>query len=339
MMGWMAEQALDVHGLDGVILRPLVSPLPTLLEGVRDLVTDRPPAILSHAGRRRARAQLRAADLRALSPFRELGPAPGAAGQPNEVAEPTPGATLDEELGRIAAIAPERLAERIESGDRHGRPTASWRSVQRDPDRWLADYVAALRRFWLLLAPWWRMNAGRIDREVERLETARAHRASRDLITQLGAPGRLEVVRERPGDLRARRWLLPSHTDSSGVLYAGRTLDLVPLASASAGAGWADDDADLLLSIRYPAPPCDAAAPSSLEALLGRERALLLRALERPKTAGRLAERVFLSPSGLTHHAGALEAAGLVARTRTGRHVVVRRTARAERLLGLYGAR
>lgn len=324
----MAEQSLDLRGLDGVILRPVVSPLPTLIEAVRDLVTDRPPALLDHGERGRLRSHLRSADVRALSPFRELGTGPGSAGQPNEVADPSPGATLDEELARIAAIAPDRLAERIESGRAHGRPIAGWRIVQRHPDGWLADYVAALRRLWPQLAPWWTANAGRVDREVERLEAACAYRAGGDLLAQLGAPGRFA----------AGRWTLPSHSERSGQLRAGAAVDLVPLASNRAGAGWSDDNADLLLAVRYPAPS-SGAEPGSLQALLGRERAALLLALERPRTAGQLAERVFLSPSGITHHARVLEDAGLVTRTALGRHVLVQRTARGERLLCLYGVR
>ena len=257
-----------------------------------------------------------------------LGRGPGAAGQPNEVAEPAPGATLEDELSRIAAISPSRLAERIESGGTHGRPTAAWQLVLRHPDGWLADYVAALRRLWPPLAPWWAASAGRVDREVERLEAARAHRASSDVLAQLGAPGRVA----------AGRWTLPSHSERSGRLRAGRSLDLVPLAAGCAGAGWADDDADLLLAVRYPAPS-GTADPGSLTALLGRERAALLLALERPRTAGWLAERLFLSPSGLTHQMRVLEAAGLITRTPLGRQVQVRRTARAERLLCLYGVR
>jgi DNA-binding MarR family transcriptional regulator len=41
-------------------------------------------------------------------------------------------------------------------------------------------------------------------------------------------------------------------------------------------------------------------------------------------------------PSAATHHVTALEAAGLVTRERSGRHVLVRRTARGDALLELY---
>ena len=76
------------------------------------------------------------------------------------------------------------------------------------------------------------------------------------------------------------------------------------------------------------------AAP--LEALLGRQRARLLRELESPRGIGALAEVLLAVPSAATHHVGALEAAGLVIREREGRRVTVHRTARGSRLVGLY---
>ena len=76
--------------------------------------------------------------------------------------------------------------------------------------------------------------------------------------------------------------------------------------------------------------------PSPLEVLLGMPRAALLRALDRPATAGELAARLRLVPSGITHHMQVLEPAGLVVRERRGQHVVVRRTARGARLVELF---
>ena len=74
----------------------------------------------------------------------------------------------------------------------------------------------------------------------------------------------------------------------------------------------------------------------ALEALLGAPRAAILRALGCPISIGRLAETLRSVPSAATHHVSALEAAGLVTRDRTGRHVLVRRTERGEALLALY---
>jgi DNA-binding transcriptional ArsR family regulator len=63
---------------------------------------------------------------------------------------------------------------------------------------------------------------------------------------------------------------------------------------------------------------------------------ILLRALDRPMTAGELAVLLGIVPSAITHHLAALEPAGLVLRQRRGRSVLVHRTARGGRLLQLY---
>jgi DNA-binding transcriptional ArsR family regulator len=54
--------------------------------------------------------------------------------------------------------------------------------------------------------------------------------------------------------------------------------------------------------------------PAGLEGLLGSQRALILRRLDRPFTAGRIAELLFAVPSAASHHIAILERAGLVAR-------------------------
>jgi DNA-binding transcriptional ArsR family regulator len=75
---------------------------------------------------------------------------------------------------------------------------------------------------------------------------------------------------------------------------------------------------------------------AALEALLGPQRAAIVRMLEEPCHAGAIAGRLQLTPSGVTHHLKALEAAGLVLRERDAQRVLVRRTARGALLLGLY---
>jgi DNA-binding transcriptional ArsR family regulator len=79
-----------------------------------------------------------------------------------------------------------------------------------------------------------------------------------------------------------------------------------------------------------------AAGPHGLEALLGAARARVLRALDSPINAGTIAHMLQAVPSAATHHIGVLERAGLVARRRDGRHVMVTRTLRGTALIGLY---
>jgi DNA-binding transcriptional ArsR family regulator len=75
----------------------------------------------------------------------------------------------------------------------------------------------------------------------------------------------------------------------------------------------------------------------SLAALLGVQRSAIVRLLaDAPSTCGLLAQSLFLVPGGVTHHLQALEAAGLIRRTRDGRHVLVELTARGRALHSLY---
>jgi DNA-binding transcriptional ArsR family regulator len=96
------------------------------------------------------------------------------------------------------------------------------------------------------------------------------------------------------------------------------------------------DEADRLCAISYPVKPAGDDAPAALDELLAPSRAAILRSLDRPTPAGGLAESLGFSPSGITHHLGALERAGLIARERLGRRVLVHRTDRGTGLLALY---
>ena len=73
-----------------------------------------------------------------------------------------------------------------------------------------------------------------------------------------------------------------------------------------------------------------------LEALIGPQRARILRELERPQSVGVLAKALIAVPSAATHHVSALEAAGLIVRERHGRRVIVHRTPRGSHLVALY---
>jgi DNA-binding MarR family transcriptional regulator len=77
---------------------------------------------------------------------------------------------------------------------------------------------------------------------------------------------------------------------------------------------------------------------TQLESLLGPQRAAVLRCLDDAATCGAIAESLFMAPGGVTHHLRVLEAAGLVTRTRRGRHVVVERTAKGCAIIALYQA-
>jgi DNA-binding MarR family transcriptional regulator len=73
----------------------------------------------------------------------------------------------------------------------------------------------------------------------------------------------------------------------------------------------------------------------TVDAFTGPSRARVLRALGVPMTLGELAALLDVVPSAASYHVDLLEAAGLVARRRTGKTVLVTRTARGAELLAL----
>ncbi len=323
------RQHLPLAELDRVVLEPILSPLPTVVEAVRDVMSDRPPTVLTLWQRRMLRATMPRRELRALTAFRPT--AVPSDGGPNELLETVAGAAMRDELERLAASDADQLGLTIEQATKAGRPTAPWMVVHRDPGGWLEDYIGALRRVWAELQPQWWRGRGRLEREIDRIQGASDTHTGAEVLIDAEIPGRIE-----DGQLA-----LPSHTDQSGRLRVAGTLQLVPLLAARPAGSWGDDDADRLLSVRYPLPAegvtaDEATSPESLDALLGGPRAAILLALEQPLNPGRMAEQLFLTPSGVTHHLSALEAAGLVTRTREGRNVLVRRTDRANALLALY---
>jgi DNA-binding transcriptional ArsR family regulator len=188
------------------------------------------------------------------------------------------------------------------------------------PAGWLRAYVDALRRAWPAIEPVWSRAAPLLDREVERVSVAVARRGGAELVARLLASSRID----------------------GGPVRVGPTLLLQPLIASADSAGWSGDGNGVCLAIRYPLPAAwrlfagEAPPVAGLDALLGRQRARILHALDRPARAGQLADLLQGPPSMVTHHLTALERAGLVTRERDGRHVWVHRSARGSELAAIY---
>lgn len=235
-----------------------------------------------------------------------------------------------EQLEAVVEVDPEVLVAGIEAAASAGHPVAPWRPVTADPARWLRAYATALRRAWTALEPLWVHAAGTLDREVERVSVALARGAGAELIAE----------RFPHCSIAGDALVLPSHSGAPGAVRAGDALVLHPLVAPDSAAGWMDDYGNVCLAIRYAVPVnrggFDVPPPASLEALVGPQRARILVHLERPASAGELAELLRGAPSMASHHLRALERAGLVSRVREGRSVTVRRTARGSDLVDLY---
>jgi DNA-binding transcriptional ArsR family regulator len=229
----------------------------------------------------------------------------------------TGSASLEDDLERIAGIGPDVFAAQLPSD-------GIWDQVARNPGRWLHRFARAVRRACKGMREPWTHASGVFDREAERLGVAAVRGTERELIAaRFGTPmWRLEGPAPDGADLRPRLGMVPM------------------LGGSDAAHAWIVDGE--LTHIAYPLSDIwrllDGAGPppAGLEGLLGSQRALILRRLDRPFTAGRIAELLFAVPSAASHHIAILERAGLVARERTGRHVLVRRTARGTELLTLY---
>jgi DNA-binding transcriptional ArsR family regulator len=226
----------------------------------------------------------------------------------------------EEELERVRTATPDDLLAELDVAGPDGE-TEPWRSVRRNPRAFLARHHRALDRTWAAIEPFWARAAGGLEREVTRASMAIARGAVGELLLDQ----RRAVRAGAACDLRV---------DERGIT-------LIPQLAGPQRRDLRRRDGDVLTHIAYPVPGAarivsEDPVPDSLEALLGPQRTAILRRLDRPRTAGELADLLFAVPSAATHHVDALQSAGLVSRERRGRHVLVHRTARGTELLALY---
>jgi DNA-binding transcriptional ArsR family regulator len=326
-------QRLPLESLRDAVISPVICPLPTAVALIGSALFGPRRAGAPAEIRGALLARLRQRDIAVLLPLRAGERRDGSGGRPNEIVPIMPGATIDEQLDAVRVLDPERLAAGVMAASRAGHPAALWRAaVGRDPAGWLRAYTSALRRAWDVIEPVWSRSAALLDRDVERISVALARGAAAEVIARV-----FPYSAVAGDDL-----LLPSHSDRPGRVSVDGTLLLVPLVAPAESSGWTDDYGERCLAVRYsvpaawstldgPPPP-----PPTLAALLGPQRAKVLRRLDRTVTPGELADVLHGTPSMVTHHLRALEAAGLITRTREGRNVRVARTARGTELVALY---
>jgi DNA-binding transcriptional ArsR family regulator len=320
---------VEAAELDQVPVRVACSPLPTVFRLTRDALQDGRESA-PQAWRSAVLSNLRRVDAATLAPLTD----PRCKGWPDMLTDNhAPFETLGEALERLAALPAEGLLEVLEGDPDSVVPGTWWDPVRRAPDRWLRSYVDAFDRAGRSLEPLWRRSTALLEREVERIEAA----------AERGVPT-TQLVREvhtRASLLGGRLQLVPTAAKPRHLRVDERGVILVPMI-VGCRKGIIGTPGGQFTRTAYPlaeawrvfddqAPP-----PATLEALVGPQRSRLLRRLDQPQVAGELGAVLNLSPSATTFHLRALEAAGLIARDRRGRNVVVRRTQRGSGLLALY---
>jgi DNA-binding transcriptional ArsR family regulator len=245
----------------------------------------------------------------------------------------TPLADLEGELARVRATPPEQVAREIRRRFENAPIPDVVGPLLDDPGPALDRLVATMRAYWQrAIEPWWPAIRALVEDDI-------VHRARR-----LTAGGTIDVFAGLHRDVRWRDGVLEVHRRAEGdVDLRGRGLLLVPAAFAWPEAFAMTDEPWQPAVVYTPRgvgalwePPAEA-DPAALDALLGRRRAAILRALRVPASTQDLATRLAASPGGVSEHLHVLRTAGLVRARREGRRVVYARTAAGEEVVRAPG--
>jgi DNA-binding transcriptional ArsR family regulator len=319
---------LDLEELERHPPRVAVTPGPSLFTLAADAVGARRGVPTEWI--RAARAELEPTDLAALAPIGAQWGSFSPACVSTVGDQESPGG-IAQELERIATLPVETLLADLAYAC-GSPPPRRWEAVARHPRRWLVGYARALGRVWKGIREPWMAAGGLFEREVERVEVAAERGALPELVA--GLHHRAEVT--------DGAWCLA--TDEPQTLRVPEDgLMIIPVLAGPGSARARLDETGILEALSYPLPGAtrvldgELLAPArALEALLGDQRARILRVLDDPRPAGGVAEAITATPGAATHHLRALETAGLVVRERAGRKVFVHRTTRGSALLALY---
>ncbi len=240
----------------------------------------------------------------------------------------TPAPGIRAELATLRATDPALLAPDLERTFHPlGEPVPSRLTAGlQEPAGLLADIADALEAYWdACLRPQW-------PRMRSILESDLAHRAR--TLAEHGAGHLFAGISERltwsDGVLTIHRHG-PWADDATDIPIDGRRLLLTPSCFVDGVSTMLGPDAlpHIVYTTRALATLGESAAPSvprSLELLLGRPRAQLLAMLAEPASTTELAHRLDVTPPAVSQHLSVLTAAGLLDRTRHGRHVHYRQS-------------
>jgi DNA-binding transcriptional ArsR family regulator len=236
--------------------------------------------------------------------------------------------TIDVELGALRETPAAQLRADLErsAADRVGTV------VSELPARWKTQELSSLLASTLtgawkqLLAPGWPALKAILERDILHRAGILATRGLAEALDDLDP----DVYWHPTGQLERRGSPAKPH------ILDGAGLWLVPNAF---GGGWLCLDGGRAYALTYaargtadlrrmPAPP-----PQALQQLIGRSRAIVLTALDRPATTTQLAARLGMTVGAVGDHLAVLRNNRLVARARTGRAVLYHRTALANALV------
>jgi uncharacterized protein DUF5937/helix-turn-helix protein len=273
---------------------------------------------------RRALADLDLAPLRALDPADVY--------SPDFISPPptSPLAELEDELARIAATPTEQVRAEIRRSYRSTRTPAALEPLVRDPQAGVAALVELLRAYWdRALAPHWSRLRALLEGDVLHRARQIADGGAERLFADVDP-----AVSWTEGVLRIdKRFDETLDLEDRGLLFVPSVFTWPRVVLIT--------DPQWQPTIIYPArgvgtlwDPDRPAPPQALAGVLGRVRASVLTALDRPRSTTDLARALGVSAGGVSQHLGALRAAGLVQGHRVGRVVLYLRSPAGDTLVG-----
>jgi DNA-binding transcriptional ArsR family regulator len=272
----------------------------------------------------RATADLDLAPLRALDPLDVY--------TPDFISPPptSPLAEFEDELARIAATPAEQVRAEVRRSYRGRRLPAVLEPLLDDTPTAIAALVELLRAYWdRALAPHWpRLRAvleGDVLHRARQIADGGAERLFADVDPTVSwSDGVLRIDKKFEASL---------DLEERGLLFVPSVFTWPQVVLVT--------DPQWQPTIIYPArgvgtvwEPQRTAAPQALAGVLGRVRASVLTALDRPRSTTDLARALGVSAGGVSQHLGALRAAGLVQGHRVGRVVLYLRSPAGDTLVG-----
>jgi DNA-binding transcriptional ArsR family regulator len=227
--------------------------------------------------------------------------------------------TIEQGVRKLLDIPREHMLVEMDYVDRrHRLPATAWATAETDGREDLADATRAA--YQALVQPYWpRIHACLHAEQAARRRTLAREGAGRLLASLQG-----RMIRWRPPVLEV---LVPGHTD---LYLDGRGLALVPSVFVGKHPALHENPNDEQETPRLILPAADNGhlwngprpRGAALAALVGKNRAAVLRNILDGCTTTELADRAGISLAAASQHAAVLRGAGLIASRRQGRAVL-----------------